>query len=73
MRRRRVHYCVECRKVLHVSEDAARAAIRGMIENGMLNGRKSYSINVYRCEHNDGWHVGHDHRVLNLDFSKGRV
>lgn len=53
-----VSFCQHCKKLAHQDQHSACTHRRKLVETGkhrVKHGR----LNVYRCPHGNGWHVGH--------------
>jgi hypothetical protein len=64
--RPRPKYCLECNyKRLYRSEGEARSGLAHLWRTGE-HLPIDYSLTVYPCRHNKGWHIGHDVVVRNI-------
>jgi hypothetical protein len=77
MRRVVIPRCWSCKKVTLKTAAAAREHLAAMLRNKEKRGafRKwgMHALTIYRCSHAHGWHIGRDPKILELNFSKGRV
>jgi hypothetical protein len=60
-RERELGYCRQCAKMLWPTQEEAERRVERMKADPKC--RKAYMLDAYRCQHGDGWHVGHDFKL----------
>jgi hypothetical protein len=71
-RKYKPHLCPGCRKWTFFTEARARGYIGHIVRKyHPLPG--TFALQPFQCPRGKGWHVGRNPRVLEIDFTKGRL